>query len=94
MYIETDPNLPPAASKPYALPLKHQEWVRKELENLEKAEIIQRSLSPYASPIIVVRRKYPPSCPVQETKNIFVDYRKLDTKLPTVCGGKSSGEIS
>ena len=37
---ETDHNLLPGASKPYTLPLKHQEWARKELEDLEKAEII------------------------------------------------------
>ena len=44
--IETDPNLPPLASKPYTLPLKYQEWVRKGLEDLEKAGIIQRYLLP------------------------------------------------
>ena len=27
MEIETDQKLPPVASKPYTLPLKHQEWV-------------------------------------------------------------------
>ena len=51
----------------WKLCLKHQEWVRKELEDLEKARIIQRSLSLYASPI-VVPRKYPPGSPVQDTK--------------------------
>ena len=37
MDIETDPNLPPIASKPYTFLLKHQEWVRKELEDLGKS---------------------------------------------------------
>ena len=54
--IQTDPNLPPIASKPYTLPLKHQELVRKETEDLEKARTIQRSLSPYASPIVTIPR--------------------------------------
>ena len=35
--------------KPYNLPLKHREWVQKELETLEKAGVIVRSISPWAS---------------------------------------------
>ena len=46
MDLEYDPDLPPIAFKHYKLPLKCQEWVRKELEDLEKAGIIQRSLVP------------------------------------------------
>ena len=36
----------PVAQNPYTLPLKHHEWERKEIETLEKARIIERSLSP------------------------------------------------
>ena len=68
MDIETDPKLPPIASRPYTLPLKHQGWVRKELEDLEKAGIIQRCLSPYASPILIVPQQCPPGSTVQETR--------------------------
>ena len=76
MDIDTNPNLPPIASKPYTLPLKYQERVRKELEDLEKEELIQRKLSLYASSIEIVPRKYPPGHPVQKT--LCVDYRKLN----------------
>ena len=31
---------PPIIQKPYTLPLKHAEWVQKELEILEKAGVI------------------------------------------------------
>ena len=44
----------PLAQSPYTLPLKHYDWVRKEIETLEKAGIIEWSLSPWASPVIVV----------------------------------------
>ena len=37
---------PPVCQKPYSLPLKHVEWVQKELEILERAGVIQRSMSP------------------------------------------------
>ena len=33
---------PPICRKPYNLPLKHREWVQKELETLEKTGVIVR----------------------------------------------------
>ena len=45
MEIETG-NHPPMASKPYTLPLNHYKWVQKEIETLERAGIIERSISP------------------------------------------------
>ena len=59
MEIDTGDNLP-VAQNPYTLPLKHHEWVRKEIETLEKAGVIERSLSPWASPVIVVPKKSAP----------------------------------
>ena len=44
----------PITQKPYTLPLKHITWVQRELEILEKAGVIVRSVSPWASPIVVV----------------------------------------
>ena len=37
---------PQITQKPYTLPLKHAKWVQKELEILEKAGVIVRSVSP------------------------------------------------
>ena len=45
---------PPITKKPYTLPLKHAAWVQKELEILGKVGVIVRSVSPWASPIVVV----------------------------------------
>ena len=42
---------------PISLPLKHTEWVQRELEILEKAGVIVRSVSPWASPIVVVPKR-------------------------------------
>ena len=55
--IETNPDLPPIASKPYTIPLKHQEFVKQELTKLLEAGLITRSISPYASPCLVVSKK-------------------------------------
>ena len=47
----------PVASKPYTVPLKYREFVEHEIKQLKEAEIISRSLSDWASPILVVPRK-------------------------------------
>ena len=54
--IDTGDSLP-ITQKPYTLPLKHTEWVQRELEILEKAGVIVRSVSPWASPIVVVPKR-------------------------------------
>ena len=41
MEIDTGDSLP-VAQNPYTLPLKHHEWVRKEIETLEKAGVIEK----------------------------------------------------
>ena len=56
MEIDTG-NYPPIASKPYTLPLKHYDWVQREIETLERAGIIERSISPWASPVVIVPKK-------------------------------------
>ena len=48
---------PSSRTNPYTLLLKHQKWVWKEIETLEKARVIERSLFPWASPVIVVPKK-------------------------------------
>ena len=62
MEIDTGDSLP-VTQNPYTLLLKHHKWVRKEIEMLEKAEVIERSLSPWASPVIVVQKKSAPDEP-------------------------------
>ena len=68
--------------KPYTLPLKHTEWVQRELEILEKAGVIVRSVSPWASPIVVVTQRTAPGDPPKQ--RLCVDYRTLNSLLPPV----------
>ena len=65
MEIDTGDSLPVAQS-PYTLPLKHYDWVCQEIETLEKSGVIERSLSRWASPVIVVPKKSAPDEPPQE----------------------------
>ena len=56
----------PITQKPYTLPLKHTAWVQRELEILEKAGVIVRSVLPWASPIVVVPKRTAPGNPLNE----------------------------
>ena len=73
---------PPVCQKPYNLPLKYREWVQKELETLEKAGAIVRSISPWSSPIVVVPKKTEPGEP--HRKRLCVDSRVINSLLPEV----------
>ena len=62
MDIETGDS-PPVSSRPYTLPLKHYAWVQREIESLEWAGVITKSMSKWASPIVVVPKKSAPREP-------------------------------
>ena len=57
---------PPITQRPYTLALKHVQWVQEEIEILEKAGIIAKSVSPWASPIVIVQRKQPQENPLED----------------------------
>ena len=80
---------PPLASKPYTLSLKHYDWVQKEITTLERAGIITKSISPWASPVVIVPKKSAPGEPPQ--RRMCVDFKRLNKQLPEVknmSGGK------
>ena len=80
---------PPIASKPFTLSLKHYDWVQKEITTLERAGIITKSISPWASPVVIVLKKSAPGEPPQ--RRMCVDFRRLNKQLPEVknmSGGK------
>ena len=80
---------PPISQRPYNLPLKYADWVQKELHILEKAGVITRSVSPWASPIVIVPKKTEPGQPPR--RRLCVDYRAINKLLPTV---KKVGSIA
>ena len=59
METDTGDSLP-VAQLPYTLPLKHNDWVHQEIETLEKSGVIERSLSKWVSPVIIVPKKSAP----------------------------------
>ena len=81
MEIDTGDS-PPITQKPFTLPLKHATWVQKELEILEKAGVIVRSVSPWASPIVIVPKRTAPGEPPK--RRLCVDYWAVNSLLPPV----------
>ena len=71
---------PPICQKPYTLPLKHYSWVQQEIKTLECAGVIKKSISPWASPIVVVPKK---SAPGESPRcRMCVDFRKINEFQP------------
>ena len=96
MTIDTDPNLPHVASKPYPLPVKHHTFVKEEIENLLEAGLIERSMSSYAAPNIIVPRKSKPGAHLAETKRPVIDCHKLNKQISKVqtTQAKSKGSLA
>ena len=61
--------------------MKNQEFLKQELKTLLDSGVIERSMSPYTAPIIVVNQKCKPGAPLKEQKCLVIDYRKLNQQL-------------
>ena len=84
---------PPVSSRPYTLPLKHYEWVQREIESLERAGVITKSMSKWASPIVVIPKKSAPGEPLK--RRLCVDFRKVnELQQEVITAGKPKGQIS
>ena len=88
--MEIDTGKSPSNSiKTVHLPIKHYEWVQREIETLERAGIIERSMSPWASAVVIVPKKSAPGEPPR--RRMCIDYRrinKLQPKVTNADGGK------
>ena len=84
---------PPVSSRPYTLPLKHYEWVQGEIESLECAGVITKSMSKWASPIVIVPKKSAPGEPLK--RRLCVDFRRVnELQQEVITAGKTKGQIS
>ena len=83
---------PPVSSRPYTLPLKHYEWVQREIESLEWVGVIKKSMSNWANPIVVVPKKSAPGEPLK--RRLCIDFRKVNELQEVLAEGKKGGQIS
>ena len=83
----------PVAQSPYTLLLKHYDWVRQEIKTLKKSGVIERSLSRWASPVIIGLKKSAPDEPPR--RRLCVNYRKVNTlQQEFKCTNRSTGCLS
>ena len=82
------------APKPYTIPLKYKSFVDEEIKFLEDAGYISKSLSNWASPICIVKKKLDPSQPKKLQLRMCVDYRKVNQSLITTCIGNNGKVVS
>ena len=81
---------PPITQRPYSLALKHVEWVQEEIEKLEHVGVITRSMSPWASPIVIVPKKTAPGEPPR--RRMCFDYRMVNSLAPPVVKAHSKAK--
>ena len=65
-------NARPIAQRPYRLPVAYEKEVNSQLESMQRDNIISLSKSPWASPMVVVKKK-------DSTLRLCVDYRRLNS---------------
>ena len=87
---------PCMSCRPHSIPLKYRDFVDEEIQQLEDAGIISRSMSNWASPILVVPKKPMPQDPKSSNKKqfnlrLFIDYRKLNSQIIMVRQVKFNG---
>ena len=74
---------PSVSTKPYTMPLKYKSFVNDEINLLEDAGCISKSLSNWASPICIMKKKLDPSQPNKPQLCMCMDYRKVNQSLIT-----------
>ena len=85
---------PPVASKPYTIPLKYKSFVDDEINLLEDAGCISKSISDWASPICIRKKKPDPSQPNKLQLRMCIDYRKVNESLITAHNGNNGKVVS
>ena len=83
---------PPVSTKPYTIPLKYKAFADEEVKLLEDARCISKSLSDWASPICIMKKKPDPGQPDKPQLPMCIDYRKVNQSLITA-HNNSNGKI-
>ena len=85
---------PPVSTKPYTIPLKYKSFIDEEIKLLEDAGCISKSLSDWASPICIMKKKPDPSQPHKPQLHMCIDYRKVNQSLVTAHNNSNSKVVS
>ena len=84
----------PVVSKSYTMPLKYKSFVDEEIKLLENAGCILKSISDWASPICIVKKKPNPSQPKKLQLRMCINYRKVNQSLITAHNSNNGKIVS
>ena len=85
---------PPVSTKPFTIPLKYQSFVDEEIKLLEDDGWVSKSLSDWASPICIMKKKPDPSQPHKPQLQMCIDYRKVSQSLITAPNNNNGKVVS
>ena len=85
---------PPVATKPHTIPLKYKSFMDDKIKLLEDAGCISKSLSDWASPICIMKKKPDPRQLHKPQPQMCIDYRKVNQSLVTACNSNNSKVVS
>ena len=84
----------PVTSKLYTIPLKYKSFIDNKIKLLEDAGCISKSLSNWASPICIVKKKPDPSQPNKLQLRMCIDCRKVNQSLIVAHNNNNSKVVS
>ena len=85
---------PPVSTKPYTILLKYKAFINDEIKLLKDASCISKSLTNWASPICIVKKKPDPSQPNKPQLCMCIDYRTVNQSLITACNNSNGKVVS
>ena len=85
---------PSVATTPYTIPLKYKSFINEEIKLLEDVECISKSLSEWASPICIMKKKPDPGQPHKPQLQMCIYYRKVKQSLVTACNNNNGKVVS
>ena len=85
---------PPVSSKLYTIPLKYQSFINENIWLLEDAGCISKSLSDWASPICIIKKKSDHSQPHKIQLCMCIDHTKVNQCLVTACNSNNGKLVS
>ena len=84
----------PVASKPYTIPLKYNSFIDEEIKLLEDVGCISKSISNWAAPTCIVKKKPDPSQPKKLQLTMCIDYRKVNQSQITAHNSNNGKVVS
>jgi len=74
--IKIPKDTPPIHKRPYRIPFSQQKIIQEQIEQMERDDIIEKSMSPFNAPLLLVKKKADASG--KEKFRIVIDFRALN----------------